>query len=99
MLILSQLNGSHRVKMAYFHHVMGSARAYRWLYFMHMVALKNRTRGSIGEYYSKGVRIETLPLKDNGTAKKQPTRRWPWVLNCYAVTSEPFLNLNVIVLS
>ena len=23
-----------------------------WLYFMHMMALKNRTSGSVGEYYS-----------------------------------------------
>ena len=44
------------------------------------------------------VCIESLSLKDTVKAKKNsPPEGEPCILKCYAVTSEPFLNLNVIV--
>ena len=44
--------------------------------------------------------MENLPLMDPVKAKKNsPPEGEPWILKCYAVISEPFLNLNEIVLS
>ena len=48
----------------------------------------------------KGVCIETLPPEDLVKAKKNgPLEGEPCIHKCYAITSEPFLNRNVIALS